>query len=56
MKLIFSHEGHVVSIIDKNNALWTWSLAELLAPVDESMSPKDKRRIESTLHKLGYAR
>lgn len=55
-KLILSEGGLVVSFIDKNHVLWTWSLETLLAPLDDSVRPKERRRIEAVLHKVAYAK
>nr|XP_019014240.1 PLK/PLK1 protein kinase [Kwoniella pini CBS 10737]OCF53021.1 PLK/PLK1 protein kinase [Kwoniella pini CBS 10737] len=55
-KLILSQDGLVVSVIDRHSVLRTWSLESLLRPVDEEVSPKDKKRIEGVVHKVQYAR
>ncbi|OXB34238.1 polo-like kinase 1 [Cryptococcus neoformans] len=34
----------------------TWSLEELLRPLDDDLSPKDKKRIEGIVHKVQYAK
>lgn len=53
-KLILSSDGLVVSVIDKHYVLRTWSLEALLGPLPSD--PKDRKRVESTLQKLNYAR
>ncbi|OCF44225.1 PLK/PLK1 protein kinase [Kwoniella heveanensis CBS 569] len=55
-KLILSQDGLVVSVIDRHSVLRTWSLAALLGPQDDDLSPKDKKRIEGVVHKVQYAR
>ncbi|KAL7418900.1 Cell cycle serine/threonine-protein kinase cdc5/MSD2 [Cryptotrichosporon argae] len=55
-KLILSTDGLVVSIIDKHNALSTWSLEALLAPLDDDVSARERKMVEGVLHKLQYAR
>ncbi|WVQ80413.1 hypothetical protein IAT38_002518 [Cryptococcus sp. DSM 104549] len=55
-KLILSHNGLVVSVIDRHQVLRTWSLESLLRPVSEDATPKEKKRIEGVLHKVQYAK
>jgi hypothetical protein len=45
-----------VSIIDKSYKLRTWSLEELMRPMGEDASPKDKKRVEGVVYKVQYAR
>ncbi|WVQ94034.1 hypothetical protein IAU59_001112 [Kwoniella sp. CBS 9459] len=55
-KLILSQDGLVVSVIDRHSTLRTWSLEALLGPQSDDLSPKDKKRIESVVHKVQYAK
>ncbi|KIR55150.1 PLK/PLK1 protein kinase [Cryptococcus gattii Ru294] len=55
-KLILSREGLVVTVIDRHSVMRTWSLEELLRPLDDDLSPKDKKRIEGIVHKVQYAK
>lgn len=43
-----------MSFIDKHYVLRTWSLEQLLAPLGAEMGEKDKKRIESVIHKTSY--
>ncbi|WWD22337.1 hypothetical protein CI109_106828 [Kwoniella shandongensis] len=56
VKLILSHEGLVVSVIDKDSVLRTWSLAAILRPLEDDVPSKERKRIEDVRHKLNYAR
>jgi polo-like kinase 1 len=51
-----SEGGLVVSFIDKSNVLWTWSLETLLAPMDDTVRTRERRRIEAVVHKVTYAK
>jgi hypothetical protein len=55
-KLILSEGGLVVSFIDKYHVLRTWSLEALLAPMDADIKAREKKRVESVLHKIAYAK
>ena len=55
-KLILSEGALVVSVIDQNLVLKTWSLEQLLAPMDRDITSKEKKKIEAIIHKLTYAR
>ncbi|KAL1412064.1 Cell cycle serine/threonine-protein kinase cdc5/MSD2 [Vanrija albida] len=55
-KLILSENGLVVSIIDKHQTLRSWSLEALLRPASEDESAKERRRIETVVHKVQYAK
>jgi polo-like kinase 1 len=54
--LILSEGGLVVSFIDKYHVLRTWSLEALLAPMDADIKAREKKRVESVLHKIAYAK
>lgn len=56
VKLILSQGGLIVSVIDKHHMLRTWSLEELLQPVDEGIPSKERRRMEGVMHKVQYAK
>ncbi|KAK8845391.1 hypothetical protein IAR55_006104 [Kwoniella newhampshirensis] len=55
-KLVLSQEGLIVTLIDKDSVLWTWSLAAILRPAEESVPSRERRRLEDVVHKLNYAR
>jgi hypothetical protein len=52
-KIVLSMDGNIVTVIDRRNALKTWSLEALLRPITET-DPKEKRRMEGLVHKIEY--
>lgn len=54
-KLILSQDGEVVSFIDKNYELHTWSLEMLLAKWKAGSPDRaERKRVEGVVYKLQY--
>jgi polo-like kinase 1 len=53
---LISGEARVISFIDKDYELYTWSLASLTQTPTTGMSKSDRKRIEQVLYKVQYAR